>query len=103
MVSPFSPPIAFLVYLAATAILLIAAGVAAARSKASALKASVYGSGEAARAGVASPGYRPFFMTAFFFAILHLGVLIAGGGSFTPMVGVYLIGLILSLIALALG
>ncbi len=103
MVNTFSPPIAFLVYLVLTSILLVVAGVSAARGKTSALKTSVYGSGEAARQGAASPGYRPFFMTAFFFAILHLGVLIAGGGSFTPVTGVYLTGLILCLIALALG
>jgi NADH:ubiquinone oxidoreductase subunit 3 (subunit A) len=103
MVHPFSPPIAFLIYLGLTAILLVAAGVSAARGKASALKSSIYGSGEAARQGAASPGYRPFFMTAFFFAILHLGVLIAGGGSFTPVTGAYLTGLILCLIALTLG
>ncbi len=103
MVHPFSPPIAFLVYFVTSAILAMVAGLVAARSKASALKSSTYGSGEAARKGVASPGYRPFFMTAFFFAILHLGVLIAGGGSFTPVTGAYLTGLILCLIALALG
>jgi NADH:ubiquinone oxidoreductase subunit 3 (subunit A) len=103
MVHPFSPPIAFAIYLGLTAILLVAAGVSAARSRTSALKTSIYGSGEAARQGVASPGYRPFFMTAFFFAVLHLGVLVAGGGSFTLVTGVYLTGLILSLIALALG
>ena len=103
MVHAFSPPIAFFIYLALTAILLVVSGAVAARGKDSALKTSVYGSGEAAQPGVASPGYRPFFMTAFFFAILHLGVLIVGSGGFTPVTGVYLAGLILSLIALILG
>jgi hypothetical protein len=103
MVQPFSPPIAFLIFLALTAILLVVAGAAAARGKASALHSSVYGSGEASARGAASPGYRPFFMTAFFFAILHLGVLIVGSGGLTVVNGVYLTGLILSLIALALG
>ncbi|MGA2764261.1 MAG: hypothetical protein ABSG17_12940 [Spirochaetia bacterium] len=103
MVQPFSPPVAFAAYLVLCAILLLIAGMAAARSKASALKTSIYGSGEAARASSASPGYRPFFMTAFFFAMLHLGVLIVGSGGLTVVTGVYISGLILSLIALALG
>ena len=103
MIHPFSPPIGFAIYLAATALLLVVAGAMSARGQASAMKTSIYGSGEAAQRGAASPGYRPFFMTAFFFAMLHLGVLIVGSGGFTVITGVYLIGLILSLIALALG
>jgi NADH:ubiquinone oxidoreductase subunit 3 (subunit A) len=103
MVQPFAPPIAFAVYFALAAILLVVAGASAARGKASELKSSIYGSGEAAGAGSASPGYRPFFMTAFFFAMLHLGVLIVGSGGLTIVTGVYLTGLLLSLIALALG
>ena len=42
-------------------------------------------------------------MTAFFFAMLHLGVLIVGSGGLTIMTGAYIAGLILSLVALALG
>lgn len=103
MVQPFAPPIAFAVYLVLVAGLLMLAGRMAARGKASDLKTSIYGSGEAARAGSASPGYRPFFMTAFFFAMLHLGVLVVGSGGLTIVTGLYLTGLILSLIALALG
>lgn len=103
MVRPFSPPIAFAVYFALTAILLLVAGAVAARGAASALKTSMYGSGEAAKTGVTTPGYRPFFMTALFFAILHLGVLVVGSGGLTTITAVYLTGLILSLIALALG
>ncbi len=103
MVRFFSPPIAFAVYLALTAVLLLLAGVVAAKGPASALKTSMYGSGEAAKVGLTTPGYRPFFMTALFFAILHLGVLVVGSGGLTPITGVYLTGLIVSLIALALG
>jgi NADH:ubiquinone oxidoreductase subunit 3 (subunit A) len=103
MVHVFSPPIAFAVYLALAAILIVVAGAVAARGKASELKTSVYGSGEAARASAASPGYRPFFMTAFFFAMLHLGVLIVGSGGLTVITGAYIAGLIVSLVALALG
>jgi len=103
MIHPFSPPVGFAVYLLVTALLLVVAGAVSARGQTSTMKTSIYGSGEAAQRGAASPGYRPFFMTAFFFAILHLGVLIVGSGGFTLVTGVYLIGLILSLVALALG
>jgi NADH:ubiquinone oxidoreductase subunit 3 (subunit A) len=103
MVHPFSPPIAFAIYLALAAVLMVVAGAVAARGKASEMKTSVYGSGEAARANAASPGYRPFFMTAFFFAMLHLGVLIVGSGGLTIVTGAYIAGLIVSLVALALG
>jgi NADH:ubiquinone oxidoreductase subunit 3 (subunit A) len=98
----FSPPVAFAAYLVLVGILLAVAQSLAARGNVSAAKTSMYGSGEEAQAGAASPGYRPFFMVAFFFAILHLGVLIVGSGGFTIVTGVYIIGLIFSLIALAL-
>ncbi len=67
------------------------------------MKSSIYGSGEAAHDATAAPGYRPFFLIAFFFAVLHLGVLVVGSGGFTLVTGVYLVGLILSLVALHLG
>ena len=50
-----------------------------------------------------APGYRPFFLSALFFAILHLGVLMIGYGGFTWMTGIYLVGLTLALLALVLG
>ena len=37
------------------------------------MKSSLYGSGEEAPTSFASPGYKPFFLVALFFAILHLG------------------------------
>jgi NADH:ubiquinone oxidoreductase subunit 3 (subunit A) len=103
MPSPFAPPIALALYTALFGILLVIAWRTAARGAQSATKTSIYGSGEAAQPGLASPGYKPFFMVALFFAILHLGVLVVGSGGFTLMTGVYLLGLIFSLIALALG
>ena len=69
----------------------------------SALKSSLYASGEAPPAGQAAPGYRQFFIYALFFAILHLGVLMLASGSLTPLSGIYLAGLLLSLVALILG
>ena len=66
-------------------------------------KTSTYGSGEKAQAGAAAPGYRPFFMVAFFFAILHLGRADRGKRRVHPVTGVYILGLIFSLVALGLG
>ena len=99
----FSPPVAFAAYVLLVGILLAVAQALSAKGRASATHTAVYGSGEEAQAGTASPGYKPFFMVAFFFAILHLGVLIVGSGGFTVVTGVYILGLIFSLVALALG
>ncbi|MGA2480272.1 MAG: hypothetical protein ABSG63_16090 [Spirochaetia bacterium] len=98
----FSPPVAFAVYILLVGVLLAVAQSLAARGKTSVNKTSMYGSGEEAQVGAASPGYKPFFMVAFFFAILHLGVLIVGSGGFNVVTGVYIIGLIFSLVVLAL-
>jgi NADH:ubiquinone oxidoreductase subunit 3 (subunit A) len=98
-----SPPVAFGLYALLVGILLAASWAVAARGAPSEGKTSTYGSGERAQGGSAAPGYRPFFMVAFFFAILHLGVLIVGSGGFTPVTGVYILGLIFSLVALGLG
>ena len=99
----FSPPVAFAAYVLLVGILLAVARALSAKGKASPTHSAVYASGEEAQAGAASPGYKPFFMVAFFFAILHLGVLIVGSGGFTVVTGVYILGLIFSLVALALG
>jgi NADH:ubiquinone oxidoreductase subunit 3 (subunit A) len=98
-----TPPVAFALYALLAGILLAASWGIAARGAPNEAKTSSYGSGEKAQAGMATPGYRPFFMVAFFFAILHLGVLIVGSGGFTPVTGVYILGLIFSLVALGLG
>ena len=52
---------------------------------------------------MAAPGYRPFFVVALFFAVLHLGALMLGSGSASPAMLVYLLGLMLALLALILG
>ena len=98
-----SPPLAFLIYLPLVyAIYLVGRGLAG-KGNPSSSKSSVYGSGEAAPTTLAAPGYRPFFLVAFFFAVLHLGMLIIGTGAFTVSMIPYLVGLILALIALILG
>jgi NADH:ubiquinone oxidoreductase subunit 3 (subunit A) len=98
-----SPPIAFALYALLVVILFLASWAVSARGAPNEAKTSTYGSGEKAQGGGGTPGYRPFFMVAFFFAILHLGVLIVGSGGFTLVTGVYILGLIFSLVALALG
>jgi len=98
-----SPPLAFLIYIPLVlAIYFVGKGLAG-KGKPSAEKSSLYGSGEEAATSLASPGYKPFFMIAFFFAILHLGMLVVGTGSFNGKMLPFIVGLILALIALILG
>lgn len=101
-----APPVAFLIYLALSTLLsgMGRALAAPSQSQHTQLKASSYASGEAAPLdSTAAPGYRPFFIIALFFAILHLGVLMLGSGHLTLISGVYLVGLLLALLALILG
>jgi D-alanyl-lipoteichoic acid acyltransferase DltB (MBOAT superfamily) len=44
-----------------------------------------------------------FFVIGLFFAVLHLGVLMLASGGLSPMMGVYVAGLMLALVALILG
>ncbi len=98
-----TPLIAFLVYLALAALLSVAGRKLAGPGKSSLLKSSTYSSGELPPTRVAAPGYRPFFVVALFFAVLHLGVLMLGSGFASPAMLVYLLGLMLALLALILG
>jgi NADH:ubiquinone oxidoreductase subunit 3 (subunit A) len=98
------PPTAFIGYLILGGILnLVGRMLAGPQKKTSAEKASIYASGEAGPTQQAAPGYRQFFTIALFFAVLHLGILMAGSGGLTAVTGAYLGGLILVLIALILG
>jgi NADH:ubiquinone oxidoreductase subunit 3 (subunit A) len=96
------PPLAFAMYVILVGIL-SGMGRLLAPAKATAAKSSIYASGEASPGRIAAPGYRPFFVTALFFAVLHLGVLMVGSSALTPITGLYLIGLMLALLALMLG
>ncbi|HUV26651.1 MAG TPA: hypothetical protein VMV80_00095 [Anaerolineales bacterium] len=98
-----SPPLAFLIYIALVAALSGVGRVLAGPAHPTPLKTSTYSSGEEAPTRTAAPGYRPFFVVALFFAILHLGVLVLGSSSITPAALIYLLGLILALVALILG
>ncbi len=97
------PPIAFAMYLLLVGILSGVGRSLAVPSQANAAKRSAYASGEAGEDFKTAPGYRQFFVVALFFAVLHLGVLVLGSGPLTPVMGAYLIGLILALVALILG
>src|SRR5512144_398585 len=98
-----TPVVAFLIYLGLAALLSYGSGKLAGPTKPSVLKSSTYSSGELAPTALAAPGYRPFFVLALFFAVLHLGALVLGSGSFSPAVLIYLLGLMLALLALILG
>ncbi len=98
-----TPLIAFLIYLALAALLSLAGRKLAGPVKPTLLKSSTYSSGELPPTREAAPGYRPFFVVALFFAVLHLGVLMLGSGFASPAMLVYLLGLMLALLALILG
>ncbi|MBE3071568.1 MAG: hypothetical protein IMZ67_01210 [Acidobacteria bacterium] len=98
-----SPPIAFLLYIP---LVLVVAGLGrllAGPGQSNPIKASAYGSGEAPPTHSAAPGYQPFFFIAFFFAILHLAMLVLGIGNLPVPAAIYIVGLIIALVALILG
>jgi NADH:ubiquinone oxidoreductase subunit 3 (subunit A) len=99
----FSPPVAVLIYIPLVLLIVWIGKKMAGPENPSDLKSSIYGSGEEAPVNVAAPGYKPFFLIAFFFAILHLGMLVLGTSQLNPTSAVYLIGLVIGLIALILG
>ncbi len=92
-----------MIYLVLVGLLTGMGRVLAGPERVNVLKRSTYASGEAAPTRIAAPGYRPFFIIALFFAILHLGILMLGSSDLSPYAGIYLGGLLLALIALILG
>ncbi|MBN2472237.1 MAG: hypothetical protein JXN59_16050 [Anaerolineae bacterium] len=98
-----TPPLAFGVYLLLAGALNLLGRALAGPGNPNAMKSSTYASGEASPTRLAAPGYRPFFVIALFFAMLHLGILILASGTFAPITAVYLGGLLVALIALILG
>jgi hypothetical protein len=98
-----TPPLAILIYLPLVFALYFVGRGLAGKGNPSEEKSSLYSSGEAAPTALAAPGYRPFFLVAFFFAILHLGMLVLGTGTLDVTMIPYLVGLILALVALILG
>ncbi len=98
-----APPVALILYVALVATISVIGRVLAASGKASAMKSSIYASGEAPPTAAALPGYTAFFVIALFFAVLHLGVLMLASGGLSLIAGVYLAGLLLVLLVLILG
>ncbi len=98
-----SPVISFLLYLCLTSLLYLSGRYLAGAAVETSMKTSTYASGEVAPTKIAAPGYRPFFIVALFFAVLHLGSLVLGSGGTNTIASVYLAGLILTLLALILG
>src|SRR5512138_3021492 len=98
-----TPPLAFLIYIPLVLFITWIGKQLAGPEKPSTAKSSSYGGGEKASSFAAAPGYRPFFLVAFFFAILHLGMLVLGSGELNLPQGAYIIGLALALVALILG
>jgi NADH:ubiquinone oxidoreductase subunit 3 (subunit A) len=98
-----TPPIAFFAYIPLVVLLLMAGRSMSGKPTHNPLKSRLYGSGEESPTTFAAPGYRPFIIIAFFFAILHLAILVLGSSNFHPASGVYIIGILLALIALIVG
>ncbi len=98
-----TPPVAFLLYIPLVFALAGFGKALADPAKSSDVKESPYTGGEEQATSHATPGYRPFFLIAFFFAILHLGTLVVGLGDFSIRVLTYLGGLALAMIILLLG
>jgi len=98
-----TPPFAFLIYIPLVVVITLVGRSMAGKTKTNPAKSSIYGSGEASPTNLAAPGYKPFFLVAFFFAILHLGMLVLGSGSLATVQPFYIIGLLLALVALILG
>lgn len=101
--SLLSPPIALAINFLLVGVLYGIGRLLAGPAQETPLKTSTYASGEAPPARLAMPGYRPFFVVALFFAVLHLGVLVLGSGGLTITTVIYLVGLVLALLALILG
>jgi NADH:ubiquinone oxidoreductase subunit 3 (subunit A) len=98
-----NPAVAFLIYFLLAGVLYLFGRVLAGPSNATPIKTSTYSSGEAPPTYLAGPGYRPYFVVALFFAILHLGILVLGSGGMNTIALVYLIGIMIALLALILG
>jgi len=96
-------PVAFLLYVLLVGLLAGAGRMLAGPPHPSASKSGIYPSGEEPPSYAAAPGYAPFFAIALFFAVLHIGALMVSSGELSPITGIYLGGLVLTLAAVILG
>lgn len=104
MNSLLSPPIALPIYIGLVAILVAVGRLLAGRSSVS-TNTQLYSSGEFSPVDddKSVPGYRPFFVVALFFAVLHLGVVVLATIGFSSVSILYLLGLMMVLIVLIIG
>jgi len=98
-----SPPVAFIIYIPLVLFIIWIGRQLAGPAEVSAKKSQIYSSGEEAPTYTAAPGYRPFFLVALFFAILHLGMLVLGLSDLSTTSVIYVVGLAIGLVALLLG
>lgn len=99
-----SIPFAFFIYLGLAGLLALFGRQLAGSGATNPLHLSTYMGGERAPQDGAVPGYANMFVIALYFAVLHVGVLMLGsGGGLSPVVVIYLIGLVLVLVALMIG
>jgi len=96
-----APPIAFVAYVALVAALYGVGRMAAGRLRVSRWNTAPYASGEAPPTRAALQGYRTFFATALFFAMLHLGALVLASSPLNWTAGVFVGGLAVILVALS--
>lgn len=99
------PPWALLIYVLLVSVLVGLGQFLAGPSAPSAEKSNLYASGEASPdpADRSVPGYRPFFVVALFFAVLHLGVLVLATSDLSGSSAAYVCGLLIVLLTLILG
>jgi NADH:ubiquinone oxidoreductase subunit 3 (subunit A) len=97
----FAPPTAFLIYLVFAMSIARFGRALAGPEKPTPRKVSQIAGGEPALGEMVAPGYRPFFLIALFFALLHLGVLLLATAD-SSVALIYMIGLICSLMVFIL-
>jgi NADH:ubiquinone oxidoreductase subunit 3 (subunit A) len=98
-----TPPFAFVIYLLLVGVLSGIGRLLAGPGTPNEVKSGLYASGESPPTVRAAPGYRPFFVTTLFFAVLHLGALVIALGGTSWIAPIYLAGLVFALLALILG
>jgi NADH:ubiquinone oxidoreductase subunit 3 (subunit A) len=97
------PPFSLILYIPFVVLILIFGKKLAGPEHPSQEKSRTYGGGESAHKESSIPGYSPFILIAFFFALLHIGILVLGTSSLQWSTVIYMAGLVLCLIALILG
>lgn len=97
------PPFSLVIYVPFAALIFILGKKLAGPEHPSHDKSRTYGGGESAHKESSIPGYSPFILIAFFFALLHLGILVLGTSNLQWSTVIYIAGLALCLIALILG